>query len=39
MFKKIRNWALVSMLSVAAFPAVAQEVTWQVPTSVPEAAM
>lgn len=36
MFKKIRNWALLTMLSVAAVPAVAQEVTWQVPTSVPE---
>ncbi|MBC7280076.1 TRAP transporter substrate-binding protein DctP [Hoeflea sp.] len=36
MFQNIRKWALVSMLSVAALPAAAQEVTWQVPTSVPE---
>ncbi|MBU2484719.1 MAG: TRAP transporter substrate-binding protein DctP [Alphaproteobacteria bacterium] len=36
MFEKVRKWALISMLSVAAMPAVAQEVTWQVPTSVPE---
>lgn len=36
MFSKFRKWALVSMLSVAAMPALAQEVTWQVPTSVPE---
>ena len=36
MFKQIRKWALVSMLSLVAMPSMAQEVTWQVPTSVPE---
>lgn len=36
MFDKMRRWALAAPLLAAALPAAAQEVTWQVPTSVPE---
>lgn len=36
MFDKMRRWALAAPLLAAGLPAVAQDVTWQVPTSVPE---
>ena len=36
MFNKLKKFALVSVLSFVPLSAVAQEVTWQIPTSVPE---
>ena len=36
MFNKLKKFALVSVLSLMPLFAVAQEVTWQIPTSVPE---
>ena len=36
MFDKLKKLALVSVLSFAPMSAIAQEVTWQIPTSVPE---
>ncbi|MBO0346339.1 TRAP transporter substrate-binding protein DctP [Roseibium sp. CAU 1637] len=36
MFDRLKAWGLAASLLTAAMPAVAQEVTWQVPTSVPE---
>ncbi len=36
MFKTLKRWALVAPLLVAAIPASAADITWQVPTSVPE---
>ncbi|NVK33813.1 MAG: TRAP transporter substrate-binding protein DctP [Rhodobacteraceae bacterium] len=36
MFDRFKRWGLVASLLTVAMPAVAQEVTWQIPTSVPE---
>lgn len=36
MFNALKKLALVSVLALAPLPALAQEITWQVPTSVPE---
>ena len=36
MFDKLKKFALISVLSFAPMSAIAQEVTWQIPTSVPE---
>lgn len=36
MFDRMKAWGLAATLLTAAMPAAAQDVTWQVPTSVPE---
>ncbi|TYC53028.1 C4-dicarboxylate ABC transporter substrate-binding protein [Rhodobacterales bacterium] len=36
MFDRLKAWGLAATLLTAAMPASAQEVTWQIPTSVPE---
>ena len=36
MLKTLKSWALLAPLLATALPAAAQDITWQVPTSVPE---